>query len=196
MRTDQKKLTKKTPQACLLLILQMLLIVSLMSTSVNGQSPEIFPNTQDDKSLSIQQVSFSKNDPLEGENVNINAEIRNNKSIPVSNITITFMIDERILGNMSNISLGENSSKVIGMNWTAEKYSHVISVLISVNGQPLKETMVTSEIYIKPLPVGNLMTPAILIASLFIIILLIIVGLSIVEYINGNRQLHLKKASK
>lgn len=138
--------------------------ISLVLFAILGMMPNASA-----QSVGISNMTFSDTNPSDGDVVTISVTIFNNGTFPVSNITLTFYVDYGEIGNTTGINLEANSSSIQEINWTAESGTHTISAILSVNGIPLPNTEISSEIDVALGDVNTLIGALILIIAVVFI---------------------------
>ncbi|MCK4444604.1 MAG: hypothetical protein KAW09_08670, partial [Thermoplasmata archaeon] len=115
--------------------------ISLVLFAILGMTPSASA-----QSVGTSNMTFSDTNPFDGDVVTISVTIFNNGTFPVSNITLTFYVDHGEIGNTTGINLEANSSSIQKIDWTAESGTHTIGAILSVNGMPVPDTEIGSEI--------------------------------------------------
>ena len=175
-------------------ILTMLVILNIFPTSSaqdNGMS-RLQPNMSSNGELlfdvKISELDFSDTEPIEDEEVTIFVTVVNNGTFPVTNLTVIFSIDNEELGRQNGISLEVNGSKLVEYNWTAEKWAHSIGAILSIDETPIKESMVVGELTVEAKPMGDISYLILMLASIFIIILLITLAPSLYAAVTSGSK--------
>ena len=88
-------------------------------TLVLGNLPELF----------ISNISFSNENPNQGDLININATIENIGEVNVTNITVSFF-DGRYFITKDDISVVTNNSTITSIEWIARGGKHAIKVIV------------------------------------------------------------------
>ena len=175
-------------------ILTMLVILNIFPTSSaqdNGMS-RLQPNMSSNGELlfdvKISELDFSDTEPIEDDEVTIFITVVNNGTFPVTNLTVIFSIDNKELGRQNGISLEVNGSKLVEYNWTAEKWAHSIGAILSIDETPIKESMVVGELTVEAKPMGDISYLILMLASIFIIILLITLAPSLYAAVTSGSK--------
>jgi len=121
--------------------------------------------------IKITNISFSDDEPVEDEEITIYATILNNGSMPVSNITITFYVDLKAMGNATDITIKANESIIVNITWVAEKWNHNISAMVSIGDTPLMNTKIGKDVYVDAKPIGNIQSLVLALIIIFIIVI-------------------------
>jgi hypothetical protein len=113
---------------------------------------------------------------MEGDSIVISTAIKNNGPTTIENLTVSFLLNNELLKNITDVTLGANETKTIEYEWTTEKGTQNIGVRLYVNGFPLQIPMTTENIYVEQEPIGDIVTLiyAILVIFIFILILVIL----------------------
>jgi hypothetical protein len=146
------------------------------------------PNDHGQIPVIVKGIGFSDETPTENDVITISATISNNVSMDLKNITVVFLVDGDPIGNISGLSLDVNGSKIVEIKWTAEADTHVISAVISIGGKILTESQFSKEIVVDPEPLGNFITPALLLFAIFLLIGITTIFPGIVDLIRGNKN--------
>ncbi|MEW5936403.1 MAG: CARDB domain-containing protein [Candidatus Thermoplasmatota archaeon] len=149
-------------------------LVSTPSISAKNGGKQVSP-----PDIKITNITFSDDTPVEGEEITIYATVLNNDSMPVGNVTITFYVDSKALGNATDITIKANESIISNITWVAEKWTHNISVMASIGDAQLMNTRIGKEIYADARPIGD--TRSLVLA--LIIIFIIVIGTSFIPSI-------------
>jgi hypothetical protein len=129
----------------------------------------------------VQDLGFSEKEPVEHDEITLNATLVNNVSIELSNITVHFLVDMKEIGNISGLQIGINGSLAVQQRWKASKYNHTVSVLVSVDGQLMRDSQINKGIYVEAEPIGDFTTPVLLIAALLLTLLATVAAPGILE---------------
>jgi hypothetical protein len=131
--------------------------------------------------LGVDNITFSEEEPLEGETLTIWARIVNNDTLPVANLTVHFLLDQDEIGNATALSLEPRSAFDAELDWIAEKWTHAVTVTVDVGGQPIPGAMATRMITVKAEPVGDVPTLLYMLGS----ILAVLVGITLAPSISA-----------
>ncbi len=116
--------------------------------------------------VKVTNITFSNDNPEEGEEIIISATVWNNCAVDLTNITITFSYDMTVIKNITNLSIGAKENMTVNATWKAVKWRHRISVMASINGMPLKDSIMSKEITVEAKPIGDIQS--LVIALIFI----------------------------
>ena len=163
------------------------LVIFLTTLAAQGQvGSGMPPNEHGLVPVVVDGIEFSDETPTEGDEIIISATISNNVSMRLTNITVVFRVEDVEIGNNSGIALDVNGSKVVDQVWKTKVNMHIISVMISMEGKPLTGSQLSKEIVVEPDPIGNFITPMILLFMIFLLISVTTIFPGIVELIRGN----------
>ena len=129
--------------------------------------------------IKITSIAFSDDEPVEGEEITIFATVLNNDSMPVNNITITFYVDFKAMGNATDITIKANESIIVNITWVAEKWNHNISAILSIGNAPLLDTQTGKDIFVEAEPIGDISS----LVYALILIMAVVFGTAIVPSI-------------
>lgn len=179
-----KKILKNTYTPIIIITLIFSAILGTISSAVAQNGNYQGPPTGMESTIPIKitNITFSDDNPTEGDEITISSNVMNNGPTPIRNVTITFYRDYEELRNVTDITLEANSSTIVEITWLAEKWNHNISVMASIEDTPLKGTTTSKEIYVNAKPIGDIFT---LIYAL-ILIILVVLGTTIVPSIFGK----------
>jgi len=149
-----------------------LVTIPLISAE-NGGTQVSAPN------IKITSIAFSDDEPVEGEEITIFATVLNNDSMPVSNITITFYVDFKAIGNVTDVTIKSNESIIVNITWVAEKWDHNISAMLSIGNAPLLNTQTGKDISVKVEPIGDISS----LVYALILIMTVVFGTAVVPSI-------------
>lgn len=134
---------------CLLIaVIPILLLGPARGQGPPGPSPTVY----------LGNITFTPQEPLEGENVEIETSITSNNSLPLSNLTAHLYVDQVEVGNISGFELGPGQVEELSFQWTAEKWTHVVAITVDRGGIPLGNAAASSPITVEAKPVGNVET--------------------------------------
>lgn len=137
--------------------------------------------------VKITGITFSNDNPEEDEEITISATVWNNNTMNITNVTITFSYDTTAIGNITNLLIGAKENMTINVTWKAVKWNHEISVMVSIDGMPLKDSMMSKEITVNAKPMGNVLSLVIALMIVFIIITGTITIPGIWKYITNKK---------
>ncbi len=86
-----------------------------------------------------------------------------------------------------NLSIGAKENMTVNVTWKAVKWDHKISVMVSIDGMPLKDSMISKEITVNAKPIGDVLSLVIALMIVFIIIIGTITIPSIWKYITNKK---------
>ena len=115
----------------------------------------------------ISDITFSNDEPADGDVITISATIVNNASFDVNNISISFYVDYEEIGNKTGINMEANGTAIQNIEWIAESGDHTISAILSIDDMALMDTQTSEDIFVT---LGDIST---LIYALLLIILII-----------------------
>jgi len=145
------------------------IMIALTFLVILGTMP--FASAQTD--IKITDVTFSNDEPVEGEEITVYATVLNNESIRVSNITIQFFIMSEIeQRKIMNLTLEAKESLTVNITWIAKKWEHTVMVGVSiVEDTILMGSMMEKKIWVEAKPVGDLPTLGLALMAIFAIVL-------------------------
>ncbi len=148
--------------------------------------------------VKVLNITFSDDDPMEGDKIVISTYIKNNGPSPVTNITVSIILNNEIIKNITDVTLEANESKLIEYEWTTDKGQQNIGVLLYVNGFPIQNSMVYNSIYVEQEPLGDVATLFFAIIIIFVFVLSLVILPSILTAIRPEIKpySHKKNASK
>lgn len=147
-------------------------LVVLPSADVSSGQPT---GGQPTSSIQVLNITFSDDAPMEGDDIIISTYIKNNSPTPIVNITVSFLLNNEVLKNITDISLGANESKLIEYEWTTEKGQQNIGVRLYVGGNLIQSPLVNENIYVEQEPLGDIGTLVLAILAIFIFILILVI---------------------
>ncbi len=148
-----------------LVLFMSLLITPIVEGQSGGQGPSFGPD------IKVEKLEFSNDEPLEDDEITINATVRNNGSVPVQNFTLVYLVDNMEIGNVSGIALEAGESNTYEISWDAEAGIHNVSAVLKYNDEMLPESSASKELSVEPKPVGDVSS---LLISLGVIVLAVI----------------------
>jgi len=109
-------------------------LVTLVLSSVSAQIGQELPS--DLQNVGVNSITFSTDTPKEGDKITIFAEVVNNGSLPVNDITVSVYVDSESIANTSSVTVEPNTSMIIESEWISEGGVHAITIIADVNGVP------------------------------------------------------------
>lgn len=159
----EKRVTKLIPLFILVFFLS-LAVIPLIEAQNGG------PISQPD--IKVENIGFSDEEPMEDDNITINATVRNNSTIPIQNATLVFLVNGQEIGNISDIALASDGSETYETSWKTEPGIHNVTAVLKIDGTLIRDSAASKELVVDPKPVGDVST---LLISLGVIALLVLV---------------------
>jgi hypothetical protein len=128
---------------------------------------------QNQPNIEIFDITFSKSEPIEGEEISIFIEIKNNGVVSVQDLTITIYVDSESITNITNIIIEGSDSEIVESKWSSEGGTHIISAMASINNIPVTRELYSEEITVT---IGDI--PSLLISFLIIGMVILIIAIS------------------
>ena len=141
---------------------------ALADTPGGGQQPV---------DISVTEVRIDVEEPMQDDEVNVTATILSNRSF--DDVTVVFLVDQREIGNVTNISLVPGVPEEATTVWVTTAGTHVVKAIVSLNGTPLPDSDSSIEVYVEAKPVGDVAT---LLYGL-LAIALVVLGMTVVPSI-------------
>jgi hypothetical protein len=186
---------KSTIRVSIQIILILIIILSLLPATGAQNGPQdlnvdlgIPNNMEQTIPLEITEISFSDDDPLEDDEITIFATISNTGPVNISNITISYYVDFEVIKNITNYEIGGNESHTINITWKAEKWTHNITVMLTIDDTPLKDTSLSKYISVEAKPIGDFITLVAALILIFVIVSVIVILPSINKAITGKSK--------
>ena len=116
----------------IVLALSLLMVIIPSAGAENGYMPA--PDVE------IDEISFSDDEPLEGDEITISITISNNEELmDVGNITLVLYIDYEEIENITDIDLEANESEIFEISWETESGTHNVTAMLMLDGMPVTE---------------------------------------------------------
>jgi len=141
------------PAAILFVVLAAFAIVPSMTVTVAGADG--FPPFQELPQIKVTNISFSNDNPKEGQNVTITVVIFNNGTGDVPNVSLTIAYDYTNITTVANLTVPAKGNRTVEVTWKAIKFTHVMSAIPSLQGVPLTNAGMTKELAVAATPIGN-----------------------------------------
>ena len=142
-----------SPAAILFVVLAAFAIVPSMTVTVAGADG--FPPFQELPQIKVTNISFSNDNPKEGQNVTITVVIFNNGTGDVLNVSLTIAYDRTNIATIHNLTVPSHGNRTVEVTWKAIKFTHVMSAIPSLQGVPLTNAGMTKELAVAATPIGN-----------------------------------------
>jgi hypothetical protein len=159
------------------LILAVILVILPSSDLSSGQPTGGQPTS----SFQVLNITFSDDAPREGDDIIISTYIKNNSPLPIDNLTVSFILNNEVLKNITDISIGVNESKLVEYEWATEKGQQNIGVILYKDGNLIQTPMVNENIYVEQQPLGDIGTLVLAILVIFIFVLILVILPSILS---------------
>ena len=155
-------------------------MVFALLTLLTSSLAQIPPGPVLPPSVYLGNITFSIDDPLEGDNIEIRSSIASNQTMPLSNLTVHLFIDQVETTNITGIVLESMQNKSIVFDWQAEKWNHFVMLTVDQGASPIPGAMRTETITVEAKPIGDMNTLISLLSGIALFILVIVISPSIV----------------
>jgi len=163
----------------------LVIVIILFSTVTNNSASAYLNSTNqqtpfDDFDLTITNLTFSKSEPKEGDNITISVNVSNNESfpipneeIPIQNLTLTLIRFEENITERK-ISMEPKTNSTFDFEWKTVGGRQTITAFLSVETTdsneraPLDE--MSKEIWVEPEPIGDVYSPILALAIIFLVV--------------------------
>jgi hypothetical protein len=135
----------------LAIILATVLLAVPAALADNGGGP-----TQWD--ISVTEVRIDVEEPMQDDEVNVTATVLSDMLFPVANVTVVFLVDQKEIGNVTDITLQPGVPEEATTVWVTTAGTHVVKAIVSLNGTPLPDSDSSIEVYVEAKPVGDVAT--------------------------------------
>jgi len=122
------------------LIIGLAFLLCMQTISLAAMGDEY---TQPQPDIKITSIAFSNDNPDEDEEITISATVWNNGTMNITNASVTFSYDMITIEQIANLSIGAKKNITVNTTWKAVKWGHNISVMLSVDGIPVKDSIHT-----------------------------------------------------
>ncbi len=129
--------------------------------------------------ISVTEVRIDVEEPMQDDEVYVTATVVSNMPRPVANVTVVFLVDQKEIGNVTNITLQPGDPEETTIVWVATAGTHVVTAIVKVGGIALPDSAASTEVYVEAKPVGDVAT---LLYGL-LAIALVVLGMAIVPSI-------------
>ena len=141
------------PAVILFVVLAAFAVVPSTTVTVDGQGGT--PPFQELPPINVTNISFSNNNPKEGQNVTIFVVISNNGTSDVVGVSLTIAYDTTNITTKRDITVPANGTYMVNVTWKAIKFSHVIVAIPILQGVLLTNAKHTEPITVAANPIGN-----------------------------------------
>jgi hypothetical protein len=166
-----------------------LLLVLLFSfpfstvTSAQGGGPGGIPNVK------VTNITFSNDNPKEGETITITALVWTNSSRNLTGLTVTFAYDGINITTVKNVSVNANSVTSVPITWKTVKWTHTMTAIVSIDTVPLPKSVGSAVLKVKADPIGDPWTP---LGGLIAILITIVIAVAFPSILNTMKMKKLK----
>jgi hypothetical protein len=141
------------PTAIIFVVLAAFAIAPSMTVTVSGADG--IPPIQELPQIKVTNISFSNDNPKEGQNVTITVVIFNNGTGDVLNVSLTIAYDRTNITTMHNLTVPSHGNRTVEVTWKAIKFTHTMSAMPSVQGVPLTNAAMNKQLVVAANPIGN-----------------------------------------
>jgi hypothetical protein len=170
----------------IILALAMVLLLSFpfsTVTSAQGGGPGGIPN------VTVKNITFSNDNPKEGETITITALVWTNSSRNLTGLTVTFAYDGINITTVKNVSVGANSTTSVPITWKSVKWTHTMTAIVSIDSVPLPKSVGSAVLKVKADPIGDPWTP---LGGLVAILITIVIAVAFPSILNTMKLKKLK----
>jgi hypothetical protein len=130
----------------------MVLLLSLpLATVTNAQGPG--PGGLPD--VKIKSITFSSDNPNEGDIITITATVSNNGSKDLTNLIVIFSYDGTNITTVKNVSVAANSTTPVQVTWKAVKWTHDMAVVAGTEKAIYPKSALTMTLKVNANPIGD-----------------------------------------
>ncbi len=163
----------------------LVVVIILFSTVTNNSASAYLNSTNqqtpfDDFDLTITNLTFSKSEPKEGDNITISVNVSNNESfpipneeIPIQNLTLTLIRFEENITERK-ISMEPKTNSTFDFEWKTVGGRQTITAFLSVETTDSNERVpldeMSKEIWVEPEPIGDVYSPILALAIIFLVV--------------------------
>ncbi|MEF8874586.1 MAG: hypothetical protein V5A88_07960 [Candidatus Thermoplasmatota archaeon] len=159
--------------------LVIMLFTTAVSPAVSGSPEKIEQDVPEEGEIDvgISNLTFSKDNPREGENITIFVTVMNNESVGmgdlpfIDEVNITLMHFEDFLFAWENVTVDANSTKTFEFSWRAKSGVHSFTALMIFEIEMLNMSLPWSRksaiLEVDPDPIGNLYFPMMMLVLVF-----------------------------
>ncbi len=129
MNMTESKIHKSIKIFLIIMVLTSILVFLPTNNAQQGGQPSGM-----EPEVKVINVTFSDDEPMEEDKIKISTYIKNNNPNPIENITVSLLLNNEVLKNITDISLGANETKLVEYEWTTEKGQQNIGVILYKGG--------------------------------------------------------------
>lgn len=162
---------RRTMRGLVLLLIVIILVSPVMENSAGMKSEKMMQPQSPD--VTITNLTFSENEPGEGENITIFVTLKNNESEVIDGLTIRLMrFDKNITKKQISIE-GENET-TLEFEWKAvggrQTITAVLSMKILNSDESIPLDDMSREIWVEPEPLGDIYSPLLALGFIFVVV--------------------------
>jgi len=122
--------------------------------------------------VTITNLTFSENEPKEGDNITIHVTVRNNRTERIENLNISLVRNNQNF-TVRQVSINGTTTKTFYFYWEAEGGNQIFRANLSLempDGRILESEPSVKEIWVEPEPIGDVYSPILALFLVFVII--------------------------
>lgn len=159
----------------LVILTAVILLISSAVLTPSGGDSEIIEQVQPEQEpdVTITGVTFSDDKPEEDQDITISVSVKNNMSYKVEGLNIRLLQFEENITDR-DISIGGGNETTYDFEWEAEGGNQAITAILTMElpnsneRRPLDD--LTQEIWVEPEPMGDVYTPVMALAFIFVLV--------------------------
>lgn len=105
--------------------------------------------------VKVKSISFSNDNPNEGDIITISATIWNNGSKDLTNLIVIFSYDGTNITTVKNVSVAANSTTPVQITWKAVKWTHDMAVVVGTEKAIYPKSALTMTLKVDANPIGD-----------------------------------------
>jgi len=143
------------PVLSLILLVAMAALALAPSMTVMVAEGSGAPPLSELPQIKVANLSFSNDNPKEGQDIVITAVLANNGTFDIANVSLTFAYGEVNITTVRNLTVPAKGNRTVEVTWKAVKFTHVMSAVPAVDGVPFAKVALTKSLTVAAKPIGN-----------------------------------------
>ncbi|MBS3782697.1 MAG: hypothetical protein KGY68_08855 [Candidatus Thermoplasmatota archaeon] len=169
---------RRMMRGLVILVVMIILFSPVVENSAGMRSEKTMQGPPDGEfsraltNVTITNLTFSKDEPKEGDNITIYVTVRNNRTKAIGKLNISLKISDQNFTERQ-VSINKTSTKTFSFHWIAEGGSQIISAKLRKempDGETVESKPVAKEIWVEPEPMGDVYSPLLALGFIFVVV--------------------------
>ncbi|MEF8835142.1 MAG: CARDB domain-containing protein [Candidatus Thermoplasmatota archaeon] len=169
---------RRTMRCLVILVVVIILFSPVVENSAGMRSEKTMQGPPGDgfgrtlTNVTITNLTFSKDEPKEGDNITIYVTVMNNRTNRIGKLNISLKISDQNFTERQ-VSINKTSTKTFSFHWIAEGGNQIVSAKLSKEMPDVgivESKPVAKEIWVEPEPMGDVYSPLLALGFIFVVV--------------------------